>query len=352
MSDYRKTKERQYAVKLDSMIENLPLFCEDFFRVRRNALSASTMVKYATDYYGFFEWVLDNIPDIKADTIKEITISDMELINETDLGDFITHTRYYTVRNKCGDYIEAAKSTVEGKSISVCNLFHFLTETGRIKRDPTLVIKHPAIRKNKNIIFLDFEEQMDLIRCVDKGTGIPETQKRFWKKNRLRDLAIICTFLDTGMRVSELAGIDLRDILFKTHKIEITRKGGKEDWVPISDFAEQAIKDYLIIREKEYKPEENETALFLSSHHKRMSVRNLEILVTKYADIAIPQKKITPHKLRSTYATSLIRLTGDIYMVAENLGHSSLNTTKIYAEATEEYRAKSRNLINEKRGTN
>lgn len=351
MSDYHKYIESKYASKLNELLTLLPMFCDDFFKVRGEALSASSMAKYASDFIAFFEWVLNNIPEIKAEKTADITLDDLIWIRETDIGDFLRHIRYNTVQDNSGNFIESAKSTVEGKSVSICSLFRFLHETNRIKNNPALAIKHRKVPKNKNIVFLDFEEQCDLIRCVDKGIGIPKEQLRFWKKNRTRDLAIICTFLDTGIRVSELAGIDLKDLNFKTHRINVTRKGGKEEWIVMSDLTEQTIKDYLEIRVKEYKPNDKETALFLSSRHQRMQVRNIETLVTKYANIALPYRygEISPHKLRSTFATSLIRETGDIYLVASNLGHSSLDTTKIYAQATDEYRTRNRNKINDRR---
>lgn len=351
MSDYHKYIESKYANKLDILLEELPLFCEDFFKVRGEGMLASSMVKYAGDYRMFFEWVLNNIPQIEAEKIGDIDLKDLIWIKETDVGEFLRHIRYHSVQDSEGNDKECAKSTVERKSVSISALFRFLHETRQIDYNPTVAIHHRKIAPNNNIIYLDYEEQIALINCVNKGTGLPKEQVRFWKRNRERDMAIVMIFLDTGIRVSELVGIDLRDLDFKKHCIHVTRKGDKKDWVVFGDFAESVIKEYLAVREQIYKPHEKETALFLSSRHQRIGVRNVETLIEKYANIAIPNKYgyITPHKLRSTFATSLIQETGDIYLVAQNMGHSSLNTTKIYAQATDKYRTQNRNRISESR---
>lgn len=351
MSNYHKYVESKYANKLKEILDTLPLFCESFFKERGQALLASSMVQYATDFKIFFDWVLDNIPQVVATETKDISLEDLLWINKTDIGDFLSYIRYNNVKDAEGNDMESAKATVERKSVSVSALFRYLHESNMISENPTATVRHRKVNQDKTIIYLDYEEQNALIRCVDKGVGIPKEQVRFWKKHRVRDLAILLVLLDTGMRVSELVGIDLRDIDFKKHRINVTRKGDKKDWVVLSDMAENALKDYMNEREREYKPHELDTALFLSSRHHRIGVRAVEILIKKYANIAIPEKygDITPHKLRSTYATSLIEETGDIYLVAQNLGHSSLNTTRIYAKATDKYRTQNRNRVSESR---
>lgn len=351
MAEYRKYIESKCAKKLKDILATLPLFCEGFFKERGQALLASSMAQYASDFKIFFDWVLDNIPRIEAEQVKDITLEDLKWITKTDIGDFISHIRYNNVYDAEGNTIESSKATVERKSVSVSSLFRYLHESNMIEENPTATVRHRKVNQDKTIIYLDYDEQNALIRCVEYGTGIPKEQVRFWKKHKTRDLAILLVLLDTGMRVSELVGIDIKDVDFKKHRINVIRKGDKKDWVTLSDMAEKALKDYMNVREREYKPFEKDTALFLSSRHHRIGVRAVEILIKKYANIAIPEKynDITPHKLRSTYATSLIEETGDIYLVSQNLGHASLNTTKIYAKATDKYRTQNRNRVSESR---
>ena len=139
------------------------------------------------------------------------------------------------------------------------------------------------------------------------------------------------------MRISELVGIDIDDLNFLSNEVRITRKGGNQDVLVFGDEVRTALLDYMLKRET-MTACGHENAFFLSLQHKRMSVRSVEILVKKYAKIAAPLKKISPHKLRSTYGTMLYNETGDIYLVADVLGHRDVNTTKKHYAAIAENR--------------
>lgn len=152
--------------------------------------------------------------------------------------------------------------------------------------------------------------------------------------------------LGTGIRVSECIGLNLNDVDFNVDGIRIHRKGGKEVIIYFGDEVEQALRAYLEERKKMIPAPGNEEALFLSMQKKRMNVRSVENLVKKYSRIVTPLKKITPHKLRSTYGTNLYRETGDIYLVADVLGHADVNTTKKhYAALEDERRRSARNKV-------
>ena len=185
-----------------------------------------------------------------------------------------------------------------------------------------------------------------LLDAVEQGEGLTEKQKTFHKRTRLRDLALLTLLLGTGIRVSECVGLDINDVDFKNGGIHIHRKGGKEVTVYFGSEVENALQDYLDERFGIIPEEGSEQALFLSMQRKRMNVRSVENLVKKYAHIVTPLKKITPHKLRSTYGTNLYRETGDIYLVADVLGHSDVNTTKKhYAALEDERRRSARNVV-------
>ena len=147
--------------------------------------------------------------------------------------------------------------------------------------------------------------------------------------------------LGTGIRVSECVGLDMDDVDFKNNGIKIHRKGGAEVVVYFSDEVRKVLLDYMVEREKLTAADGSINALFLSMQNKRMSVRSVENMVKKYSQLVTTLKNITPHKLRSTYGTSLYRETGDIYLVADVLGHKDVNTTrKHYAEIEDERRRK------------
>ena len=134
---------------------------------------------------------------------------------------------------------------------------------------------------------------------------------------------------------------DLKDVDFNNDRINITRKGGSESFVYFGEEVRDALLNYLEERNQMIPAEGHENALFLSNRMQRISIRNVEILVKKYAASAITTKKITPHKLRSTYGTQLYKETGDIYLVADVLGHKDVNTTKKHYAALEEERRRS-----------
>lgn len=170
------------------------------------------------------------------------------------------------------------------------------------------------------------------------GDNLTGMKKVYYEKNRIRNLAIFTLFLGTGIRVSECVGLNINDIDFSNNRIKIIRKGGKEDYVYFGDEVCEALQDYLAERYNIKAANGHEDALFLSIQKKRMSVQAIENLVNDYAKQITTFKHITPHKLRSTYGTNLYRETGDIYLVAEVLGHNDVNTTRKHYAALDEDR--------------
>ena len=144
--------------------------------------------------------------------------------------------------------------------------------------------------------------------------------------------------LGTGIRVSECVGLDRGDVDFKNNGIKIRRKGGYEAVIYFGEEVENALHEYLDEREHIIPQSGHEDALFLSMQDRRISVRAVENMVKKYSATVTSLKKITPHKLRSTYGTALYRETGDIYLVADVLGHKDVNTTRKHYAALEDER--------------
>ena len=178
------------------------------------------------------------------------------------------------------------------------------------------------------------------------GDDMSEHQKNYLKKTRVRDLAIITLLLGTGVRVSECVGLDLNDVDFRNNAIRVMRKGGNEMFVYFGDEVENALKNYIDERKNTAALPGSENALFLSSQRKRISVKAVENLVKKFSKHITTTKHITPHKLRSTYGTALYQETGDIYLVADVLGHKDVNTTKKhYAAMSDMRRRKAANAV-------
>jgi site-specific recombinase XerD len=147
--------------------------------------------------------------------------------------------------------------------------------------------------------------------------------------------------LGTGIRVSECVGLDINDVDFNNNGIKIRRKGGYEVIVYFGEEVGDALLDYMEERKRQIPMDGHNNALFLSMQMKRLGVRSVENLVKKYSSAVTKLKNITPHKLRSTYGTNLYRETGDIYLVADVLGHKDVNTTKKHYAAIEDSRRRS-----------
>jgi len=203
-----------------------------------------------------------------------------------------------------------------------------------LKANVASKVSSPKLHE-KPIIRLEENETAELMYSCDTLSGFSEHQKKYNENFKTRDNAIISLFLTTGIRVSECVGLNVDDINFNLNSFRVTRKGGNQVILYFGEETAEILKNYLLYRETLQIPRE-EQALFISSQKKRMSVRSMEYLVKKYAKVATPLKKITPHKLRSTYGTNLYRETKDIYVVAEVLGHKDVNTTKKHYAAMSE----------------
>ena len=177
------------------------------------------------------------------------------------------------------------------------------------------------------------------LRCIEHcGDELTGQKRIYYEKTKERDLAIVTLLLGTGIRVSECVGLDIEDVDFKNNGIKVTRKGGNEMVVYFGPEVEKALKKYVTVRENITAIAGHEHALFYSTQRKRIGVQAVENLVKKYSRAITTTKKITPHKLRSTYGTALYQETGDIYLVADVLGHRDVNTTKKHYAAMDDAR--------------
>lgn len=200
------------------------------------------------------------------------------------------------------------------------------------------MIDVPKIHQ-KTIVRLDTDEVAMLLDYIEHcGESLSGQKRVYYEKTKERDLALVTLLLGTGIRVSECVGLDIEDVDFKNNGIRVTRKGGNEMIVYFGDEVAKALKNYLEVRSGITPIAGHEHALFYSTQRRRMGVQAVENLVKKYAREITTTKKITPHKLRSTYGTALYQETGDIYLVADVLGHRDVNTTKKHYAAIDDNR--------------
>ena len=210
-----------------------------------------------------------------------------------------------------------------------------------ITANPTVLIDMPKIHE-KTIVRLDAGEVAALLDYIENcGESLTGQAAAYYQKTKERDLALITLLLGTGIRVSECVGLDIEDVDFRENRLKIVRKGGNEAYVYFGQEVETALRRYLDVRAGIEPAAGHEHALFYSVQRKRMNVRSVENLVEKYASSVTTTKKITPHKLRSTYGTALYRETGDIYLVADVLGHKNVDTTRRHYAAMDDDRRRS-----------
>ncbi len=335
---YHEQKDRENIRKLRSMIQELPPFCPEFFRGIEPQTSSRTRIAYAYDMKIFFDFLRKENPAMAELDRKDITLSHLDQLTVTDLEEYMEYLKYRF--NEKNQEVVNKERGIMRKISSLKSFYNYYYRREMIKNNPAALVSLPKLHE-KEIIRLEADEVVSLLDEVEKGESLTEKQKQYHKRTRVRDLALMTLLLGTGIRVSECVGLDLNDVDLKTGGIHIHRKGGKEVTVYFGMEVEYALSDYLEQRKEMIPVEGHENALFLSLQMKRMSVRSVENLVKKFARIAAPLKKITPHKLRSTYGTSLYQETGDIYIVADILGHKDVNTTKKHYAALDDARRRS-----------
>ena len=332
---YHEQKDVENILRLREVLSTLPPFCRDYFRAIDTTTTTKTRISYAYDIRIFFQFLSDENPAFKDYKMTDFTVDVLDQIKALDLEEYQEYLKVY----QAGDKTETNGERGLKRKISALRSFYaYYYRREMIETNPTVLIDVPKIH-DKSIIRLDTDEVALLLdyieHCGDQLTG----QKRvYYEKNKERDLAIVTLLLGTGIRVSECVGLDIEDVDFKNNGIKVTRKGGNEMVVYFGPEVEKALKRYLEVRENIIPLEGHEHALFYSAQRRRIGVQAIENLVKKYSQQITTTKKITPHKLRSTYGTALYQETGDIYLVADVLGHKDVNTTKKHYAAIDDAR--------------
>lgn len=319
------------------ILETLPAFAKDYFRAIETTTTTKTRISYAYDIRIFFQFLIQNNPAFRKFRTQDFNLQVLDQIQAIDIEEYMEYLKVYT-DSKGESVITNGERGLKRKISTLRSFYTYYFRHEMIQTNPTLLIDMPKIH-DKAIIRLDPDEVARLLdyieNCGDKLSG----QKRaYYEKTKERDLAIITLLLGTGLRVSECVGLDVEDLDFRNNAVKVTRKGGNEMLVYFGEEVEKTLKSYLEIRETITPVAGHEHALFYSTQRKRIGIQAIENLVKKYSKEITTVKKITPHKLRSTYGTSLYQETGDIYLVADVLGHKDVNTTRKHYAAIDDQR--------------
>lgn len=265
-----------------------------YLEVEKNS-SPHTILNYITDLEDFFK----RIGDKKLEDID-----------------------YLTVRKYMADLTgqKLAKKSIARKLSSIRSFFKCMFRDGLVKTNPVAGISTPKLDK-KLPVFLDETEVIKLL-------GAPSGKDIL----SLRDKAILETLYSTGMRVSELVGMDIKSIDFITGLVKVLGKGRVERLTPIGDKALLAMREY--VKEREKCRLGNVQAFFLNKNGKRLTDRSVRRVLDKHIKNLSIKEKISPHSLRHSFATHMLNRGADLRSVQELLGHKSLQTTQIYTHVS------------------
>ena len=248
--------------------------------------------------------------------IKDFTIQDLAKVKENDIHNFIT---YLSINRRCGP------ATCARKISTIRIFFKYLTITNPLlSENPAQNLETPKLNKRLPR-YLTLEDSQKLLNASFNDEK---------DKNKERDFAIITLFLNCGMRLSELVGINISDIKFDDMKLTVIGKGNKERTIYLNKACIDAINAYLKVRPTNPKKDSknSDKALFLSSYRQRISKRTVENVVDReLLNAGLDTTKYSTHKLRHTAATLMYKYGQvDIRALQELLGHESISTTEIY----------------------
>ena len=351
-ADYKTQQDVRRNERLRQLERELPAVCTDFFRSIQHTTSTLTRLAYAYDYRLFFDYLQKENADFAELSIPLIGDQELSRLKARDIEGFQDYLSQYFTRDD--SLMQNHELGIMRKLCSLRSLFEYLFKSGHIPANIATLVTLPKLHE-KPILRLDYEEMVKMLASAESGEGLTARQQASNRKTARRDVAILLMFLGTGIRVSELVGINISDIDFEDNAFQVTRKGGNQTILYYPDQVGEALKRYMEERSEIEPLPGHEDALFLSLQKRRITQRAVENLVKKYALVAAPLKKrLSPHKLRSTFGTNLYQETGDIYLVADVLGHTDVNTTRRhYAAMSEEHkRQAARRAVLPKTGEN
>ena len=333
--------------KIEEYKALMPWFVLEYYQSKLSVpYSFTTLYEYLKEYKRFFDWLIDSgISD--ADDIASIDIKTLENLTKKDMESFVLYLRERPSLNTYSKKQGVSQTTINRTLSALSSLYKYLTEEVEgpdgepylyrnvMKKVSTKKKKETLAARAENIkqkLFLG-DETMEFLDYVENEyeVKLSNRAKSSFYKNKERDLAIIALLLASGVRLSEAVNLDLKDINLKMMVIDVTRKGGKRDSVNVASFAKPYLETYLSIRDKRYKAEKQDVALFLTEYRgvpNRIDASSIEKMVAKYSqDFKI---RVTPHKLRHTLATRLYDATKSQVLVSHQLGHASTQVTDLY----------------------
>lgn len=332
--------KKEYEKNTQVELAALPSYVGEFY-LNKN-LSMTTSYQYLTEIRRFFTWLRkEGISE--ASSNKSMPLKTLEHLSRSDVMLYISFLQHSTNRQGKTN----SNSSINRSINALRSLFHYLTVIADSKNgEPyfyrNVMAKIPLLNDSETLNYrahqlqshmLVGDEKHKFIKYLeeDYADTLNKRGKSWYKKNKERNIAMIALMLATGVRISEICNMNIDDLhLVKQPMVDVIRKGGQRDSVPMAKWAVKYIQDYLEIRSSRYKPGKSEKALFLTVHSgtRRINDNQVRVFVNKYSSAF--GTSLTPHKLRHTFASELYGVTKDEVLVAQQLGQRGTSATALY----------------------
>jgi len=328
----KRYKQEESIKQLET---KLPSFLRDYYIFLRSSVSPATRLAYLRDILFFFEYLVREQLVPSCDQVINLSINELTTIKARTVNEFIgNYCRGYSIESggKITIY-ENNNFSLSRKKSSLASMFRFLHRNEQLPNDITIgfnPIKVP--KKLPDSIKRLYESEINsLLQVVREGTGLTDRELVYWEKTKYRDEAIVLLFLTYGLRLKEVAELELGSFNFRRNEFVIYRKRDKESIMPINHTIERSIKNYLRFERDSHSKLDS---LFLSLQGTRLSERAIRNTIKKYTAITLDTERshgFSPHKLRATTASTLIDRGFSIYDVQNLLDHENIMTTQLYA---------------------
>lgn len=339
-NQYREEIENKIIDKIDTLCSELPNYVMRFERSLQQYTEVKTRYAYVNDIKNFLEYLAE---ELECD-VKNITLEQIENCNKDFFEDYLNYLQKY---KKNGKIYTNGRASMKRKMSSLKKFYSYLFKSDLIKTVNIEKIDMPKLKK-KEIVYMDSDEVKDFLNTVKSGklTG-SNMEEKYNDILGYRNTVISNLLLMTGIRVSELVGLNINDVDLKNSRIRVIRKGNKEDYVYYNNDMNEMLSEYLEYRKSLNVTEKDKNALFISTRQTRLSVRSVEDLVKKYGRKAVPLKNIHCHSTRSSFAMEFLKNSnGDIEGLQSALGHNNIATTQFYARSTQDMKKSKKEIVN------
>lgn len=337
---YKSEKEKELKRKLNEELKAMPDFVREYMVAKSVSKSPSTLYAYFIDMRVFLSF-------IKERDHLQMSLADMglDILGRVKPRDILEYR----------DYLSNTNSLVgiKRKFSSLSAVYTYFCKTGALSSNPVRAVDMPKISQ-KRVEVLKDNEIVRIFDAIETGSSLSESaKKRFHEITKYRDMAIIALLLSSGIRLSELVGLNIRDIDFDhpeedssgniIYEAYVSRKGGNEDRIYLTEETVGYIQRYMETNRKEMlkgKTDEDVPALFLSIRGSRLSKGSVEALIKKHALTAVPTKNVHPHMFRKTRGTQIYNETNDLKLTAAILGDKSVEVVSTHYIAGNEQNRK------------